>query len=62
MLGESCMEIKKNLVQSNKKMDHILDMLGYDMHELKEQTQRDKKRKFSYERFSKAFPKGFFNS
>jgi hypothetical protein len=56
------MEIKKNLVQSNKKMNHILDMLGYDMHELKEQTQRDKKRKFSYERFSKAFPKGFFNS
>lgn len=55
------MEIKKNLVQSNKKMDHILDMLGYDMHELKEQTQRDKKRKNSYERFSKAFPKGFFN-
>lgn len=40
MLGESCMQIKKNLIRSHKKMDHILDLLGYNMSDLKQNEQK----------------------
>lgn len=40
-------------------MDHILDLLECNMIGL-DSGHKEKKRKHSFERFSKAFPKGFF--
>jgi hypothetical protein len=40
-------------------MDHILDLLGVETKELKINS-KEKKKKQSYDRFSKVFPKGFF--